>query len=45
MGGGIQQGVFGGVVAGGGDWATVKPVGRNGGEPFMQAKVGGEEYR
>ena len=38
--GGIQQGVFGGVVAGGSDWGVVKPVLRNGGEHFLQAKVG-----
>lgn len=31
------------MVAGGGDWGAVKPVRRNGGEHFLQAKVGEEE--
>lgn len=41
--GGIQQGIFGGVDAGSGAWGAVKPAKRNGGEHFLQTKVGDEE--
>ncbi|CBN80161.1 expressed unknown protein [Ectocarpus siliculosus] len=38
-GGGIQQGVFGGVTAEGGGWGAIKQVGGNGGEHFLQTKT------
>lgn len=41
-GGGIQQGVFGGVDAGSEAWGAVKPATRNGGEHFLQTKVGNQ---
>lgn len=38
--GGIQEGIYGGVDASSEVWGAVKPAKRNGGEHFMQTKVG-----
>ncbi|CAM9446563.1 unnamed protein product [Scytosiphon promiscuus] len=45
LGGGIQQGVFGGVTAGSGEWGAATPVRGNGGENFLQAKARVREGR